>query len=122
VNSQTLLPRLTGDFMKRRNSTAGPIDCFRDRSGLAHAIIKMLANREGGLAGLIQIFNNKGVSRPYANLPISADQIQLARTTECSNWPQSRGFPPMLPARNSRNFCRALPTNSRPSARFKRAA
>jgi uncharacterized protein YidB (DUF937 family) len=54
-------------------------------SGLAPAIIQMLANREGGLAGLVQIFNNKGLGEIISswvstgpNLPISADQVQHA--------------------------------------------
>ena len=52
-------------------------------SGLAPAIMQMLANREGGLAGLVQMFNNKGLSEIVSswvstgpNLPISGDQVR----------------------------------------------
>ncbi len=54
-------------------------------SGIVPAIMQMLSNREGGLAGLVQAFNNKGLGQIASswvstgpNLPISGDQIQHA--------------------------------------------
>jgi uncharacterized protein YidB (DUF937 family) len=55
----------------------------KEGSGLVPVIMQMLANREGGLAGLVQMFNSKGLAEIVSswvstgpNLPISADQVQ----------------------------------------------
>lgn len=54
-----------------------------DQSGLLQGILGMVSQHEGGLAGLVQAFQSKGLGEVAAswvgtgaNLPISADQIQ----------------------------------------------
>ena len=58
-------------------------------SGLGVAILQMLNNQPGGLAGLVQSFHEKGVGDIVSswvstdqNLPISAQQIQTALGSE----------------------------------------
>ncbi len=60
-----------------------------EATGLLPVIMQMLANREGGLLGLVQMFNNKGLGEIVSswvstgsNLPISADQVQHAFGSE----------------------------------------
>lgn len=91
-----LLDELTGKMTGAAAPATAP-----ETSGLTQAVLGMLMNREGGLAGLVSAFQAKGLGDVVSswvstgnNLPVSPEQVQdIVGVDEMQQFAAKTGLP-----------------------------